>query len=108
MAERQVSAAVSDVLHRLDQRRMKQEGGDELHDGAKKVSEDAADQPEMPGDDRRDKVNDEGDRQKMRRMRAVHLPRFIEHADRGFMAAIVQSPANRNPANTAISRSTFT
>ena len=79
LTERQVSAAVSHVLHRLDQCRLQQERLEELDDGAKQRYEDPPGQREKPGHDSGDQVDDKGDDQKMRGMCLVQLPRLAEH-----------------------------
>jgi probable F420-dependent oxidoreductase len=78
LAHGQVSAAIPDVLHRLDQRGLQQERGDQLDDLAEQRSE-RADEREHGDEDRGDEVDDEGDRQQMPRVRAVHAPGLVEH-----------------------------
>ena len=79
LAEGQVGAAVSHVLHRLDQRGLQQEGRDDLHDEGEQGA-DGAGQRQQRGDDRRTQVDDECDREEVLGVCLVHLPCFAENA----------------------------
>jgi len=79
LADVQVDPAVSDVLHRLDQRRLEQEGRGEIDD----LGEDIADDPgqrEQGEQDGCDQVDHERDEQEVGRVLAVQGPRLGQYS----------------------------
>jgi predicted oxidoreductase len=80
IADGHVGTAIAHVLHGLDQRRLQQEGGHDLHQGAEHGPDGTAGQAEERGDDRGGQVDDERDREEVPGKRLVHLPRFAENA----------------------------
>jgi hypothetical protein len=79
LADGQVGAAVPHVLDRLDQRRLQQEGREELDDGAEQRPEDPG-QREQARHDGRGHVDHKGDREQVPGVRPVHAPRFAQYA----------------------------
>src|ERR1022692_1470625 len=94
--ERQVNAAVPDVLHRFDQGCLDQEGRDDPHDRGEQRTEDTQQPGQGRGDNRREDVNDEGDREQVRGEGPVELPRLAEHSRKGFIAEIVRGKDPRS------------
>jgi hypothetical protein len=99
LADGHVGAAVPDVLHRLDQGGLEQEGRDHAHHGAEQLAH-VSGQPEEPGDHRGHEVYDKRDGEQVPSEPLVHLPRLAQNARQWIHARIV-TPKAQLPGGAA-------